>query len=502
MTENEGELSAWHLTMLALGTIVGGSFFLGSAIAIRNAGPGILISYLAGGILVYIILTALSEMTVAYQVPGSFRTYAEQMYGPMVGFVIGWIYWTGLTLAMSSEATAVSVFLRTWLPEISLPIMATIIIVLVTLLNLFGAKLLTTLESGLALIKLSAIVAFIIIGIALLIGAIPGNPPIGIGVLQTEPLLPKGLAGLGGSMLMVMFTYAGFEIIGLAASEASNPHSTIPRAIIFTVLGLVSLYSIAITVLLPLVPTAELTEEVSPFVAGLTAAGLNWAARAMNVILVIAILSTMLAAMFGLGRMIHSLAEEGYAPGWLKEEGIPRRGIFFSGIGMLIGVGLANILPSQIYLFLVSSSGFIILFTYFIIMATHYKFRQVYGCPPQGHCQLLGYPYTSFIGLLALIAIIGSMPLIPGQGAGLFAGLLLTIFYALIYIIFRSYLLVKSQQKISLENLLGLKQIRSSQQELGQVKTQLQTLKPETEMEASNELPPENSEEKNDTQDE
>jgi len=265
----------------------------------------------------------------------------------------------------------------------------------------------------------------------------PGRSPVGLGVLPAEPLFPGGLAGIAGSMLIVMFTYAGFEVIGLAASEAHDPHRTIPRAILYTILGLVGLYSLAILVLLPLVRTSRLTESVSPLVAGLTAAGLNWAAGLINIVLVVAILSTMLAAMFGMGRMVRSLAEAGYAPLWLKESSdVPVRGILFSGAGMLAGVALSlgYLLPSRIYLFLISSGGFSLLFTYVIIMATHYKYRKVYGCPPTGHCQLRGYPYTTLLGLAALIAIIVSMPLVPGQGFGLLAGILLVFVYFLAYI--------------------------------------------------------------------
>ncbi|KWX89370.1 amino acid permease, partial [Paenibacillus riograndensis] len=92
-------LSVWGLTMLALGTVVGGSFFLGSSVAIRAAGPSVLLSYVIGGILVYFILSALSEMTVANPVAGSFRTYTEQAFGRGAGFTVGWVYWTGLVLA-------------------------------------------------------------------------------------------------------------------------------------------------------------------------------------------------------------------------------------------------------------------------------------------------------------------------------------------------------------------------------------------------------------------
>lgn len=131
-------LSSWQLTMMGLGTVVGGSFFLGVAMALHTAGPSIIISYILGGALVYVILFSLSEMTVADPAPGSFRTFAERAYGPGLGFVVGWVYWTGLILAMSSEATAVAILLREWLPDLSLILVGSIIIIGVTLLNFFG----------------------------------------------------------------------------------------------------------------------------------------------------------------------------------------------------------------------------------------------------------------------------------------------------------------------------------------------------------------------------
>ncbi len=132
MKKKEKGLSAFNLMMMALGTVIGGSFFLGSTVAIKAAGPAVVISYILGGALVYIILFALSEMTVADAAPGSFRTFAERAYGRGLGFVTGWVYWTGIVFAMSSEAIALSVFLREWIPGISLPLMGAIIIIIVT----------------------------------------------------------------------------------------------------------------------------------------------------------------------------------------------------------------------------------------------------------------------------------------------------------------------------------------------------------------------------------
>lgn len=433
MKNKEKGLSAGKLAMMALGSVIGGSFFLGSAVALNAAGPAIIISFIIGGALVYFILYALSEMTVANPDTGSFRTFTTKVFGPGAGFVVGWVYWTGMILAMSSEATAASILIREWYPGINVPLLGSLIIIGVTFLNLLGADKLSKLESGLASIKFLAIVSFIILAVLLIAGLLPGRDPIGAGELAGEPFAPAGIRGMAGSMLIVMFSYAGFEIIGLAASETNNPGKTVPRAIAFTVISLVGLYIITFLVLLPLIPTAILSENVSPLVAALTRNGMQWASTGINVVLITAILSTMLAAMFGLGRMMRSLAEERDAPRFLKDKkDVPYRGILFSGFGMLVGLGLGQLLP-RVYLFLISSGGFALLFTYASILATHIKFRKKNGCPPEGKCQMPGYPYTSWFALISLVLIIFSMPLIPGQAPGLIAGLIIIAFYSGVY---------------------------------------------------------------------
>ncbi|MDD3174615.1 MAG: amino acid permease [Herbinix sp.] len=437
MKKHEKGLSAWQLTMMALGSVIGGSFFLGSAVAIQAAGPAIVLSYILGGILIYFILFALSEMTVANPDSGSFYTFTAQIFGPGAGFVVGWVYWTGMVLAMSSEATAASILIREWYPSLTISIVGSVIIIIVTLVNLLGADKLSKLESSLSIIKIFAVVAFIILALLLIIGLIGGKGAIGTGELSREPLMPGGIKSIAGSMLIVIFSYAGFEIIGLAASEAKDPNKTIPTAITYTVFSLVGLYIISSIALLPLIPTAELSEKVSPMVAALSRWGMDWASTIINFILVTAILSTMLASMFGLGRMMRSVADEGHAPKWLKDRNdVPYRGIIFSGIAMLLGLGLGFLFPS-VYLFLISSAGFATLLTYAAIMATHIRFRRCNGCPPKGNCQMPGYPITSWIALISIIVIIISMPFISGQTSGLIAGVIMTVLFAMIYLIMK-----------------------------------------------------------------
>ena len=432
MKNEKNGLTVGHLTMMALGTVIGGSFFLGSSVAIQAAGPSIILSYIICGIMVYFILFALSEMTVTNPDSGSFRTFASQYISDGTGFVVGWVYWTGMVISMSSEAAAVSLLVSAWFPSISISILGSSLIIGVTLLNLLGAKQLSHLESILAAIKIFAILAFIILGLLLTLGLFPNTRAIGSSVLRSESFLPGGIKSLAGSMLIVLFTYAGFEVIGLAASETKNKQKTVPKAIHLTVFSLVTLYILCISILLFLVPTASLSENVSPLVTALNRYQITWAGTAMSIILISAILSTMVAAMFGIGRMLRSLVEDGLAPRLLKDKtDVPYRGILFSGLTMLLSLFIGLIFP-HVYLFLISSGGFALLFTYIMLMFTHIRYRKKNG-KPEGKCRLCGFPYSSLFTLLGLIIAMFSMPFIKSQTAGFFAGISLVVFDSICY---------------------------------------------------------------------
>lgn len=434
MEQEKHGLSAGHLTMMALGTVIGGSFFLGSSVAIKATGPSIILSYVICGIMVYFILFALSEMTVSNTTTGSFRSYAARYLGNGMGFVVGWVYWTGMVIAMSSEATAVSILVKDFIPGISISLLGSGIIIGVTLLNLLGARQLSRLESLLAAVKVVTIIAFIIIGLLLIFGLFPNINSIGTGVLRTETFFKGGFKSFAGSLLLVLFAYAGFEIIGLAASEAKEKQKTVPRAIHRTVFLLVGLYIFSAFILMSLIPSGEISEDISPMVAALRRYNITWVGTVMNIVLISAILSTMLAAMFGLGRMLRSLIDDGLGPQFLKDKtDVPYRGILFSGFTMLVSLFVGLLFP-KVYLFLISSGGFAVIFTYVILMFTHIRFRKVNGCP-EGKCRLGGYPYSSLFTLIGLLIALISMPFVSGQTSGFFAGILLVAFFCIAYLI-------------------------------------------------------------------
>lgn len=436
MQANQGKLTVGSLVMLALGTVVGGSFFLGTAVTLRTAGMGSLVAFAAGGLLVYIILMALSELTVSRPVRGSFRTYAGLAFGPMASFVVGWLYWTGLVLALSSEATATALFARLFLPGVPIWLLSLAVILAVTALNLLDVSLFSRVESIMAGVKLLAIVGFILLVGAVVLFGLRGQPP-GGELASLSQMLPAGFGGLAGSMLIVLFTYAGFEVVGLAAPEATNPERVIPRTVVLTVIGLVSLYMLAVAVILFALPTRNLPSDVSPLVVTLRSLGMPGLAAGLNIVVMTASFSTIMAAMYGLSRMLHSLAEDGQAPAIFARvtaQGNPRNALLASSAGMLVGVGLAKVLPQQVYLFLVSSAGFALLFSYLMILLSHYVLRGREGCPASG-CQLPLFPYSNWLGIgLLVIAIVG-MPFVQGQGAGLVAGLGLLAGFVLAYLL-------------------------------------------------------------------
>jgi L-asparagine transporter-like permease len=445
MKRKEKGLGAFQLTMLALGTVIGGSFFLGSSVAIHAAGPSIMISYGIGGLLVYFILSALSELTVASPDAGSFRSFAAKEFGPGTGFVVGWVYWTGMVLAMSSEATAISILVRNWYPNVSVLLLGSGIIIGVTLINLIGAAKLSNLESTLASVKIIAIIGFILLAIGLTVGLVPRHPAMGLGALSGEQFFPGGIKSIAGSMLIVLFAYAGFEIIGLASAETAQPKKAVPKAIRYTVFSLVGLYILSTVALLPLISTGDIGENASPFVAALNKQGFIWAGTVLNIVLISAILSTMLAAMFGLGRMMRSLANEGHAPRWMKDsEEVPKRGIIMSGLCMLLALWFGMLLPS-VYVFLISSGGFAILFTYAVLMATHIRFRKRTGLQKKSSRER-SYPYSSLFTLIALIAVVISMPFVKGQESGLIAGGGIVAFFAFAYQMMKQYQKVVSTE--------------------------------------------------------
>lgn len=431
MVRHRGEtdrLNSWQLTMIGVGGIIGAGFFLASGIAIRLSGPAVLINYLIGGFIMTQVFFALAEMSVAYPVSGSFRVYAEKALGSMAGFMSGWIYWTAGVLIMSSEVTASAIFTSYWFPQVPLWVTTLVYSAAIIGVNSLGIKEFGTIESWFSMIKVGALVTFIVLGLLVMAGAVYGVPARGFhNYTAAGGVFPHGIRGLLASSMMVLLSFGGAEVTGMASSSAENPEKTVPEAIFNIVSILLVLYIGSLAVLLAIVPWNTINAKASPFVALFKHANFPYAGSVMNFIILTAALSTMNAAMYGVTQVLFSLGQGRFAPSMLAKtnrRGVAVNALAASSIGLAVAVLLAYLLPGRVYEYITSAAGFMQFSNWIIILLTQIYYRPKLEKMVQGGLKLKmwGYPFTSWLTVGLLTVVLLTTLLSPGQRVGFFTG--------------------------------------------------------------------------------
>ncbi|MDP4182704.1 MAG: amino acid permease, partial [Bacillota bacterium] len=257
-----------HLIIMALGNIIGSGIFLGSGSVIALAGPAAVISYAVGGIIMLLEVMFITEMSIINPAPGSFRTHASEVFGPWIGFVNGWMFWCSGVLGMASEVAAAAIFTKLWFPHIPLWIFCLIYTVIMTVINLKDARGLSRIESWLAATKVIALVIFIIFGFLAVSGIISSGTFKPAPIFHSvESFMPKGVNGIMASMIMVLFSFTGTGIIGLAIAETEEPEKNAPPAIYTIAFSVIILYCFSILFIVLLTPWNTVSTSESPFVA-------------------------------------------------------------------------------------------------------------------------------------------------------------------------------------------------------------------------------------------
>ena len=306
-----------QLIMMGLGSAIGAGLFLGSGVGVQAAGPAVLISYLVAGALVIIVMNALGEMAAAKPASGAFSVYAGDAMGATAGATVGWLWWTQVVIVIAAEAVGAGGLLATIWPQIPVPLSSLTFMVLFTVVNLMGVRNFGEFEFWFAIMKVAAIVLFIAIGGALLLGLLPDVPSPGwSNVTGHGGFAPKGWAGIGAALLVVVFAFGGTEIVAVAAAETSDPARSLARAIRTVAWRILVFYIGSISVIIAVVPWTSETLR-SPFAAVLDVARIPYASTTITLIAVIALLSALNANLYGASRMIFSLAQRREAPRWL-----------------------------------------------------------------------------------------------------------------------------------------------------------------------------------------
>nr|WP_054260747.1 amino acid permease [Propionispora sp. 2/2-37] len=415
-----------HIQMIALGGAIGTGLFYGSASVVKTAGPAVLLAYLVGGAVIFFIMRALGEMSVDNPVSGSFSHYAYQYWGDLPGFMGGWNYWFNYIVVSMAELSVVGTYINFWLPDIPIWISALACLILVTMINLFHVKAYGELEFWFAIIKVLAIIGMIIFGFLIIVfGVGNGGQPIGFSNLwQHGGFFPHGLQGVILSLVMVMFSFGGVELIGITAGEAENPQKSIPQAINQVVWRILLFYVGALTVILAIFPWNQIGLTGSPFVQIFTHVGIPSAANVLNAVVLTAALSAYNSALYSNGRMLYGLAVQGNAPrifARLNSSGIPVAAILTSTGFTLIAVLLSYLNPEKVFLYLMALATISIIINWAMILIVQLKFRQRKA---QGQQKLAfrmpWHPVSSYISLLFLLSILGIMAFIPDMRYSLY----------------------------------------------------------------------------------
>jgi amino acid transporter, AAT family len=401
-----------HIQLIAIGGTIGVGLFLGSARAIHNAGPGLLLAYAVGGVAIFFIMRALGELLTYRPVAGSFATYAEEFCGPLPGFVTGWSYWFAWVVTVMAEITAIGIYVGYWLPGVPQWLPSLIALLVLYAANLLAVRVFGELEFWFALIKVVTIVALIAAGVVVIVfhvGAL-GSTASFSNLWSHGGFLPGGLIAVLLALQIVMFAYEGVELIGVTAGEAENPAVVLPRATNGIIARILIFYLGALLIIMSLVPWTELDPKVSPFVFVFGKLGVPGAASIINLVVITAAASSCNSGLFSTGRMLWTLARRAQAPAAfaaLNRQQVPAAGIHASAAVMLLGVALNYLVPERVFTIVTSVALVGTLWTWGIILVAHANYRRAvaHGRAAPAPFRMPGAPFANWVVLAFLVLV-------------------------------------------------------------------------------------------------
>lgn len=437
-------LTARHIRFMALGSAIGTGLFMGSSSAIQSAGPAVLLAYIIGGAAVFMVMRALGEMVVRHPVSGSFGQYASRYIHPFAGFLVGWSFAFEMFLVAVFDATAIGVYMRFWYPDVSQWVWVLAVVFFIAAINLIGVKVFGELEFWFALIKIVAIIALIAAGIGVILFGfgVTGHEAMGPqNLVEHGGFMPHGIWGVLASFTIVMFAFGGIEIIGVTAGEAQNPKKVLPKAVNSVPIRILLFYVLTLGVIMMITPWNQITGETSPFVSIFESLGFQAAAAVFNVILITAALSAMNADIFGAGRMLHGLAEQGQAPRSFTKvtrNGVPIMTVATMIIGLLIGVVLNYFYPNQVLFLLGALATFATVLVWLVILVAHIRMKREIAREHKlpSEFPVPWWPVASWATVGFILFVIVMVGVVPDSRPALYVGLIWVALLALCYALF------------------------------------------------------------------
>jgi GABA permease len=409
-----------HVAMISLGGIIGAGLFVGSSAAISIAGPSVLISYTLSGLLVFFIMRMLGEMAVARPGVGSFSEYAALSLGHWAGFVTGWLYWYFWVITVGVETIAGATLLHQWFAA-PVWLIGLVLITIMTATNLTSVRTYAEFEFWFASLKVGAIIIFILTGLGYIFGFGPGGAA---AVLTSHGgLFPKGLGAPFAAIPVVVFSMMGSEVATIAAAETEHPAENVARAGRTVSLRILVFYVASIAVIVSVLPWDSVVPGSSPFAKTLEAMHIPGAALAMSIVVITAVLSCLNSGLYITSRMLYELARRGDAPAVFAATSsarVPRLGILVGTVAGFLTALASIVSPTGVFLFLINTSGAIILFIYMIVALGEVRLRQRLEARGERlSLRMWLFPWLSYAVIGGIVLVFVSMAFTPGQGVQL-----------------------------------------------------------------------------------
>lgn len=434
------KLTNRHIQLIALGGSIGTGLFYGSASTIKMAGPAIALSYLIGGIIIFLIMRMLGEMCVEEPVSGSFSYFAKKYWGELPGFLAGWNYYTLYILVSMAELTAISIYINFWIPGMPQWLTAFLCIIIITAVNLLNVKMYGESESVMSIIKISAIIAMIVLGLVLIFSNGKPFPDNFSNLWEYGGFMPNGWWGMATSLVVVIFSFGGIELIGVTAAEVKEPEKIMPKAINQLVYRILLFYVGTMIVLMALFPWNQIGASGSPFVTIFDKMGISAAAHILNFVVLIAAISVYNSSIYVNSRMLYGMAKNGHAPKIftnLSATGVPViAALVTSGI-TLIAVILNYVIPDGAFMYVLTLAVGSILIGWVSIIITHLKFRKTRLAQNNANeikFKSILYPLSNYIALIFLALVLVMMFIMDDMRT---AAILVPIWLIILSIIFK-----------------------------------------------------------------
>ncbi|MBB5147745.1 MULTISPECIES: amino acid permease [Ureibacillus] len=434
--ELKRELKNRHVQLIAIGGTIGTGLFLGSGAAISKAGPSILLVYLIVGTALFFVMRSLGEMLLSNAGYQSFTDFATDYIGSWAGYVTGWTYWFCWIMTAMADVIAVGVYVRYWF-DIPQWIPTLIAIILLLLLNLLTVKLFGELEFWFAIIKVITIIALIVIGIFLIIiGFETDTGHVSVSNIWSHGgIFPNGMIGFLFAFQMVVFSFVGVELVGVAAAETSNPEKNIPSAINKIPIRILLFYVGAIFVILCINPWTELSATNSPFVQVFTLAGIPLASGIINFVVLTSAASAGNSGLFSTSRMMYNLSKNHLGPKFLStlnKNFVPGNALFISSIVVSIGALLSYIIPDTAFSIVTTISAICFIWVWSIILITHIIYLR--KRPDLHKTSIFKAPLAPFVNYVVLIFFVAVLVVMLISEETRIAVLLTPIWFIILFI--------------------------------------------------------------------